>query len=282
MSALYPYLDEIWREQAIRRGFDEMWPPMLILAGPTPLSVRADWRDAGGKPATTPERLIAEALAPFGTGTAILNCLYGTSAAFSEDIQAAFCKALNDWIAHEWLDRDPRLRASIVVPLTNTDMAVAEIERRAVDPRFVQVLPPVSKRSAAGPAAELADLCRRGMHRLPIGMLAAARMAILVTGVGWPGSYTEDYVNQAVGFQSALSSLLSEGVFAKFPDLTIVLMESGVSWLPAYIWRFTKFWKGLRSEIPWVSDPPGEIIRERVRLTMQLFDAPPDPGGLIS
>jgi len=28
--------------------------------------------------------------------------------------------------------------------LTNTDMAVAEIERRATDPRFVQVLLPVS------------------------------------------------------------------------------------------------------------------------------------------
>ena len=34
-------------------------------------------------------------------------------------------------------------------------------------------------------------------------------------------------------------------------------MESGVTWLPAYLWRLTKFWKGLRSEIPWVSDPPG-------------------------
>ena len=28
-----------------------------------------------------------------------------------EDLQAAFCTALNDWIAHEWLDRDQRLRA---------------------------------------------------------------------------------------------------------------------------------------------------------------------------
>jgi hypothetical protein len=73
---------------------------------------------------------------------------------------------------------------------------------------------------------------------------------------------------------------MAEGVFAKFPDLIVVLMESGVSWLPAYMWRFTKFWKGLRSEIPWVSDPPGTIIRERVRLTSQPFDAPPDPGGI--
>jgi uncharacterized protein len=69
-------------------------------------------------------------------------------------------------------------------------------------------------------------------------------------------------------------------VFAKFPLLCVVLMESGVSWLPAYLWRFTKFWKGLRSEVPWVSGPPAEIVREHVRLTIQPFDAPPDAASI--
>jgi predicted TIM-barrel fold metal-dependent hydrolase len=60
-----------------------------------------------------------------------------------------------------------------------------------------------------------------------------------------------------------------------------VLMESGVTWLPAYLWRLTKVWKGLRSEIPWVSDPPTSIVRDRVRLTLQPFDAPPDPAAVM-
>jgi predicted TIM-barrel fold metal-dependent hydrolase len=54
-----------------------------------------------------------------------------------------------------------------------------------------------------------------------------------------------------------------------------------VSWLPAYLWRLTKFWKGLRSEVPWVSDPPASIVRDRVRLTLQPFDAPTDDGGVM-
>ena len=70
-------------------------------------------------------------------------------------------------------------------------------------------------------------------------------------------------------------------MFAKFPALTVVLMESGVSWLPAYFWRLTKFWKGLRSEIPWVSDSPTSIIRDRVKLTLQPFDAPPDASSVM-
>jgi predicted TIM-barrel fold metal-dependent hydrolase len=49
-----------------------------------------------------------------------------------------------------------------------------------------------------------------------------------------------------------------------------------VSWLPGFLWRSVKTWRGVRSEVPWVKRPPAEIIRERVRLTMQPFDTPAD------
>jgi hypothetical protein len=278
LSALLPYLDDMWRETAIRRGFDEM--NTIGYPTNTPLTVRNDWRDAKGQGATTPQRLAEQALAPFGTGTAILNCLYGTPVLFSDDLQAAFCRALNDWVAHEWLDQDARLRASIVVPLTNAELAVDEIERRAKDPRFVQVLMLVSGEVPLGRRQNWPIYAAAERHHLPIGVHAGSSYRHPTTGMGWPTSFTEDYVNQSVAFQSQLSSLLAEGVFAKFPDLTVVLMESGVSWLPAYLWRFSKFWHGLRSEIPWVSDPPASIVRDRVRLTVQPFDGPSDAGGI--
>jgi uncharacterized protein len=49
--------------------------------------------------------------------------LYGVQLVFNEDMARAFARAVNDWIAGEWLDRDPRLRASIVVPLQNVEFA---------------------------------------------------------------------------------------------------------------------------------------------------------------
>ena len=75
-------------------------------------------------------------------------------------------------------------------------------------------------------------------------------------------------------FQSQLGSLISEGVFAKFPGLKVVLIELGVTWLPGFLWRFSKFWRGVRAEVPWVDRPPAEIVRDHVRLTIQPFDAP--------
>jgi predicted TIM-barrel fold metal-dependent hydrolase len=242
--------------------------------------VRQDWRDAQGKPASTAARFGAEALDPFGTQLAICNCLYGVQATFSEDLGAAMARAVNDWMVHEWLDRDPRLRASIVVPQQNAELAVAEIERCAADHRFVQVLLLVSAELPLGRRQNWPIYAAAERHGLPVGVHAGSSYRHPNSPVGWASYYSEDYINQAGAFQTQLTSLIAEGVFAKFPELTVVLMESGVSWLPGYLWRLTKFWKGLRSEIPWVADPPATIVRERVRLTLQPFDGPPDAGTI--
>jgi uncharacterized protein len=278
LSALMPYLDEVWSESVVRRGLDEL--NTIAYPANSPLSVRADWRDATGKPAATVERLGAEALDPFGTGIAILNCLYGVQATFSEDLGAAMARAVNQWIVREWLDRDPRLRASIVVPQQNAELAVEEIERCAADQRFVQVLLLVSGELPLGRRQNWPIYAAAERHGLPIGIHAGSTYRHPNTPVGWASYYSEEYINQAGAFQTQLTSLIAEGVFAKFPDLTVVLMESGVTWLPGYLWRLTKFWKGLRSEVPWVADPPASIVRERVRLTLQPFDGPPEPATI--
>jgi len=70
-------------------------------------------------------------------------------------------------------------------------------------------------------------------------------------------------------------SLVTEGVFVKFPALKVVMMESGVTWLPGLIWRADKTWRGVRFEVPWLQQMPGEVIRNHVRFTIQPFDAPP-------
>jgi uncharacterized protein len=277
LKALLPYLDDVWRDNVVRRGMDEL----VTISYPTtnPLSSRSDWRDDQGMAATSAEVLSRQVLDPMKTRLAICNCLYGAQALFSEDLGACFARAINEWVAHEWLERDPRLRASIVVPTQNPERAVEEIERCAQDPRFVQVLLLVGTEIPLGRRQNWPIYEAAAKYGLPIGIHAGSTYRHPVTPVGWTSYYIEDYVNQAPAFQSQLTSLLAEGVFAKFPTLTFVLLESGVSWLPAYLWRVTKFWKGLRSEIPWVSDPPSTIVRDRVRVTLQPFDGPPDPGG---
>jgi predicted TIM-barrel fold metal-dependent hydrolase len=278
IAALLPYFDAMWRDIVVRRGIEDMRSPSYPVNGP--LTVRRDWRGAAGQGATDPARLAREALAPFGTGTAILNCLYGVQLPFSEDMGAAFARAVNDWLAREWLDRDSRLRASIVVPSQSAALAVEEIERLAPDRRFVQVLMLAAGDQPLGKRAYWPIYAAAERHRLPIGVHAGSAYRHPPSPVGWPSYHAEDYVDQSAAFQGALTSLIAEGVLARFPGLTVVLLESGWTWLPAHLWRLDKFWRGMRAEVPWVDRPPSHIVRERVRFTLHPVDAPPDPAVL--
>jgi predicted TIM-barrel fold metal-dependent hydrolase len=277
LKALHPYLSDHWRDIVIQRGVHEL--ESIAYPANSPLSARPDWRAAGKKPGSDLDLLRAQALEPFGTSLAIGNCLYGAQLLFSEDMGAGFARAINDWMAREWLDAEPRLRASIIVPSQNPEMAVDEIERVAPDRRFVQVLLPLMGDMPLGKRHYWPIYAAAQRHGLPVGIHAGSTYRHPVTPLGWPTYYTEDYAAQAAGFQQALSSLICEGVFTKFPDLKVVLIESGFTWLPAHLWRLTKFWRGLRMEIPWVDRAPAEIVRSNVRLTIQPCDAPPDEAA---
>ena len=197
---------------------------------------------------------------------------------YNEDMARAFHRALNDWIAKEWLDRDPRLRASIIVPMQNVEYAVDEIERCAKDKRFVQIMVLAMQETPLGRRHHWPIFAAAEQHGLPLGIHAGSNYRHPVTSLGWPSHYVEDYTSQAQGFQGQVASLITEGVFAKYPKLKVVLIESGVTWLPGFLWRFSKFWRGARTEIPWVDRSPAEIVRDNFRLTIQPFDAPDRSG----
>jgi predicted TIM-barrel fold metal-dependent hydrolase len=264
LKALHPYLTDHWRDIIVQRGMHEL--NSIAYPANSPLTARPDWRVEGIRPGSDLELLRRHALDPFRTSIAIANCLYGVQLLFSEDMGAGFARAVNDWMAAEWLDKEPRLRASIVVPAQSPEMAVDEINRVAADKRFVQVLMLVMNDMPLGKRHYWPIYAAAQKHGLPIGIHAGSAYRHPVTPVGWPSYYTEDYAAQAPAFQ---------GVFTKFPDLKVVLLESGFTWLPAHLWRLTKFWRGLRMEVPWLDRAPTEIVKSNVRLTIQPCDGPP-------
>ena len=145
--------------------------------------------------------------------------------------------------------------------------------------RFVQVLMPVACEMMLGRSYYWPIWQAASRHGLPIGIHAGSMYRHAPTSTGWPSHYLHDYVAQSQTFEDQVLSLISNGVFNKFPDLKFVLLESGVSWLPGFIWRAVKTWRGVRAEVPWVNRSPADIIRDNIRLTIQPFDAPDKQGG---
>ena len=156
LTSLLPYLNDYWRDQVTTRGMVDLVSQSYPQN--SPIAARPDWRPATGQARRKPGGHAAQALDPFQLSYGICNPLYGVQMVFSRGMQDAFCRALNDWLVKEWLDKDSRLRGSIVIPTQSVEKSVAEIERCAQDRRFVQVLMLVMGDMPLGKRALLADL----------------------------------------------------------------------------------------------------------------------------
>jgi predicted TIM-barrel fold metal-dependent hydrolase len=263
LEDLRPFMDGYWFEYATNagitgRGLAGAYPPA---AREAPIPSRYDQLGAGF-------RLDDGSLA-------ILNCLALFGAHRHPYYTAALASAVNDWLRDEWLARDPRLRASIVVPHQFPDLAVEEIRRVGTDPGFVQVLLPVRTDVPYGNRRYRELFAAAAEHDLVVGLHAWGRGSWAATPTGLTSSYFEDYLNNQLIAQSHVLSLVSEGVFVEHPSLHVCLIECGFAWLPALLWRFDKDWKGLWREVPWVKEPPSAYVRRHFRATTAPAGLPP-------
>jgi len=273
---LSQHMDAFWRDTVEVRGID-VWDSMAYPAN-APFTVRPDWRQARAD--ANAANLAAATLDRFDFAHAILHCLFPVQTFRDENLAAAFARATNDWIAKEWLDKDKRLRASLVLPIQSAERSVEEIERLAADRRFVAVLALAMGETPLGKSRYWPIYAAAERHGLVLGIHAGSSYHQAVTGSGWPSYFIEDYAAQSVGFHTQLGSLICEGVFVKYPKLKVVLIESGISWLPPYLWRLGKSWRGVRQEVPWLDRSPEEFVRDHVRLSLNPFDAPPDAAHI--
>ena len=265
IAELFPYLTAHWVEhfsQTLDRGpavhyYPKGAPVTAAAAGSSLQRLRADLFDAAPVEA------------------AVSSCLYAVDSMHHPDVAAALAAAVNDWLTCEWLEPEPRLRGSVVVPIQIPALAAAEIERVAQRPGFVQVLIPARTEHPLGSRLfhPLWECIER--HELVAGIHFGGAPVMPPTPTGWPSYFLEEYAAMAQVFATQLSSLIVEGVFDAFPRLRVAFLESGFTWLPAHLWRMDKEWRNLRRLVPWVRRPPSEYVREYVRLGIQPLDAPP-------
>lgn len=282
-SELYPYLEKSWIEEIKQTGL-----PVAFHAYRSPVGVkRHDATPPGdGTPASDPEFLLTHHMEPNGVDIAILTggILLNTSCFPNSHFANAAVSAYNDHLANRWLDLSPRFRGSIYVNHSDPEHAAKEIERKAVDKRFVQVMMSSASRMLLGqnfyhPIYEAA-----ARHGLPVAIhpgVEGAGVSGPPTSSGWPSSYFEWHNTLPVNSMAQINSFVCEGVFQKFPKLKVVITEGGFGWLPHLMWRMDKNWKALRSSAPWLKRPPSEYIIEHIRLTTQPIEEPEKPEYLL-
>lgn len=283
-DALLPYLSPEWRRYFERFGTRNYRYTGAYFPRVSPAAARTDaWPPNGNPPGSDLPFLREQLLDAWGIEYGILNPIVDENCPtqLHSEYGAALASAMNDWQIAEWLDPEPRLRASMVVAAEDGEFAAAEIDRRAGDPRFVQVLllartsEPLGRRKYW----KLYEAAQR--HHLPVGVHFGGVGGRAITGSGWPYFYLEDHVGMPQTFQAHVASLIFEGVFERFPDLKLVIIEGGLAWLPPLMWRMDRAWEQLRAEVPHVQRPPSEYVRQHIWVTTQPMEEPPRRGDFL-
>lgn len=281
---LLNYLPEPWRT---RLAGGNRGPGHLGYWNPNGVNRRDAVLPDGTRIESSPEAMARHLLDEYQLEYAILNPGAALHAGLSPepDYAAALASAGNDVFINEWLPIDPRYRLSLVVSPADPHLAAEEIHRHGDHPGVVQVLMPSGARMPYGqrffhPIYEAAVA-----HDLPVAIHPGSEgvgVSGPPTAAGYPTSYFEWHTGLVGSYMAHLISLVTEGVFQKFPTLTFVMIEGGVSWLPPLMWRFDKNWKSLRMTTPWLDQPPSEIIADHIRLTTQPIEEPDKPAHLAA
>lgn len=275
---LYPFLSRRWRAHletyGLRGFFGATYPRFQnrrIDSDPP------SGRKSGSDVAFLAQQLLDENNIAYG----ILNPLTPVGRQLNADLDAALATAINDWLVADWLEKEPRLRSSIIIPFEHPDLAVAEIRRRGPDRRFVQVQfsgrpsEPMGRRKYW----PIYEACAE--YGLAVVSHAFGSGGHPITGAGWPSFYIEDHVGPAQAMQANLISLVAEGVFERIPTLNVVSAENGFGWAISLMWRLDETWSLLGSEVPHLTRPPSDYIRQNVWFCTQPVEEPDSPRSFL-
>ena len=283
-AALHPFLAERWRRHLERYGGRQRHAFATGFPFPksTPLAARVDaWPPGGGPPGSDLAFMREQHLDPLGIRFGVLNCLHRSANEMDVELGAAVAAAANDWQVAEWLEPEPRLRGSLVLPFEDGELSAAEIRRHEGDRRFVQALMLVRTMEPMGRRRYWPIYAAAEAAGLPVAVHFGGYGGHAITGSGWPSYYYEDHTLMAQAFQAQLVSLVFEGVFERFPGLRVVFVEGGLAWVPALLWRMDRIFETMRDEVPELRRRPSEYAREHLYFTTQPIEEPERPEDLL-
>ncbi len=200
-------------------------------------------------------------------------------------VARAVVRAANDWTADRWLKHDKRLHGLILVSNALPDDAAKEIKRMAKNERMVGVAMGANAQGkpfghpvyhpiyAAATEASLPVVIQVGSD------LAGTLITPPVAG-GLPATFGEFRALGAQSLASHITSLILQAVFEIFPDLQIVLVGGGATWVPPTLWRLNYIYQLNEHDAPWLKMLPAEYFQRHVKVSTYSLERTPAPGRL--
>jgi uncharacterized protein len=285
------YLPRQWREMVEGRGEESFFPisPAITFYPPAlGTNKRVDAYSPGGAPPGSDyETLRTQLLDAFPIDYVILSYDIGANGAIPNLYLATqLVSAMNDWSIDCWLNRDdPRLRGAILVPTQIPEDGAREVRRLGSHPKMAEVLLVANGMGKPFGHPVYHPIYEAAIEQgLPVAIHNGGDQPIgtsQMSAGGMPNLRLEFHTLAPQSTIHHFVSFITHGVFEKYPDLKLLLVEIGVSWVPWCLWTLDAHYRELKAESPWIKKLPSEYFRDHVRLSTQPLEASPKKGQLI-
>jgi predicted TIM-barrel fold metal-dependent hydrolase len=200
---------------------------------------------------------------------------------FTSDPAAAASRA-NEWLTERLHDHADRLHAVAVLDFSDLDAAVRELERARERGARAFFLCTEAGRPAGGRSPGHIDFDPLWSAAVALGMLAVIHVGNTPADfTGWADIGWRDPGAAGVGglvrlantqrvhaAQNLLAGMLFGGVFDRHPNLTVVLEEMGIGWLPWFVRTLARQSEPSLFLGDWPFEASGaEMLRRNVRAT---------------
>lgn len=276
IEKLYPYLSNSYISKLKRENYNITANLRVRYPHPHGRVNRIDASPGEGiLPGSDPDFVVKDYLDKNNINNSLLIPLQPANLALTSvdnNAISTLLPAFNDYFIDQWLQTDNRFNLAITVNPKDPESSVKEIKRLANVSGVAAVYLPLIDISLG--TKYFYPIYKAVLeHNLPIVIHIAGPECTFTgaptTAGGIPASYAERFSLISQIAQSNIASLIFQGVLDEFPDLKIVFIEWGFTWLGPLTWRMNQMWRGLRIETPWVKILPEEYIRKNIFFTTQ-------------
>jgi len=181
-----------------------------------------------------------------------------------KDWQLAVARAYNDHFAKEYNALSERVHCVGVLPLAYPEEAAKELRRAVTEQGLIGF-----ELVTAGVNLGFGDPFYDPIYK------AAEELGVAICFHGTRG-FSEQYGSEALstfhevhtyaftaGMLLHFTSVVSQGLTVRFPNLRLAFLEIGATWLPYYLDRLDEHWeKRAQWETPLLKKKPSQIVRE--------------------
>ncbi len=274
---LHRYMPKVWQQRRLPAGERYYYPNPLG-------DYLKDAHVADGPPGSDAALTARHLFEECGVAQAVLAPL--TLGLLPDlDLLAVICSATNEWLADTWLgphNAHGRFKGTIRVAPNHPEAAVAEIERWAGHPGFVQIGVPMQSMQLYGSRVFHPVWEAAAHHGLPVFIHADAETGVELapTTAGYLRHFLGFAAYQPMTFISHLASFMVGGVLDRLPRLRLVFGDGGFDMCAPFIWRLDKDYRPMRGDMPWMMRLPSDYIAQHVRFIAHRLEGPEDPAIL--